>query len=163
MNKRWTRDEEMRLIKDISAGKDFYELADNYNRSSNALELRIKKIIYDNIQVGKTIEQLSRILNMSPQRISNYYDHYRDINKKNNDKIENNKEDKVSERNDKNNQDNENVKDMKKKMDKIKKENKILKMIINNIEYRQKINNLIRNGSLDKDIKKIINDLLDYT
>ena len=45
MNARWTINEEKQLINDIANSKSYQELAPKYNRSANALELRIKKIV----------------------------------------------------------------------------------------------------------------------
>ena len=49
MSTRWTREEEGKLLKLIASGKTCKELTGGFNRSENALELRLKKIIYDNI------------------------------------------------------------------------------------------------------------------
>ena len=40
MSIRWNKEEETNLLKDISKGKSFDDLANKYNRSSNGLELR---------------------------------------------------------------------------------------------------------------------------
>jgi hypothetical protein len=55
MTKRWTREEEASLIKDISSGRRFNELIPKYNRTELALEMRLKKIVYENIIGGRQI------------------------------------------------------------------------------------------------------------
>ena len=42
---RWAKEEELRFIKGVAGGKTFDELAVVHNRTSSALELRLKKII----------------------------------------------------------------------------------------------------------------------
>jgi hypothetical protein len=79
MNTRWTLDEEKLLIKSIKSGESLDKLAKELDRSENALELRIKKIIYDNIAAEKPISTLSRNLNMSSDKIKQYFYSYKDM------------------------------------------------------------------------------------
>jgi hypothetical protein len=78
MNNRWTFEEESKLIKSISAGKTYKELSGGFNRSENALELRVKKIIYENIINKKPIDRISQLLNMSKEKVMQYYYSYKD-------------------------------------------------------------------------------------
>lgn len=79
MNTRWTLDEEKLLIKTIKSGESLEKLAKELDRSENALELRIKKIIYDNIAAEKPISTLSRNLNMPSDKIKQYFYSYKDM------------------------------------------------------------------------------------
>ena len=72
----WTNQEEINFIKDISMGQKISDLANKYNRSTSALELRIKKIIYDNIISGKNEYNLSKILKIPKEKIKQYYYEY---------------------------------------------------------------------------------------
>lgn len=76
---RWTPEEELKLLTDISAGKKFSDLAPIYNRSDSALELRLKKIIYENIQFGKkSINSLHKSTNIPESTINQYFYSYKD-------------------------------------------------------------------------------------
>jgi hypothetical protein len=79
MNTRWTLEEEKLLIKSIKSGESLENLAKELNRSENALELRVKKIIYDNIAAEKPISTLSRNLNMPSDKIKQYFYSYKDM------------------------------------------------------------------------------------
>ncbi len=79
MNTRWTLDEEKLLIRTIKSGESLEKLAKELDRSENALELRIKKIIYDNIAAEKPISTLSRNLNMPSDKIKQYFYSYKDM------------------------------------------------------------------------------------
>ena len=78
MNNRWTFDEESRLLKLLSSGKNYKELSGGFNRSENALELRVKKIVYENISNKKSPEKISELLNMPKDKIMQYYYSYKD-------------------------------------------------------------------------------------
>lgn len=73
MNNRWTHEEELRLIKGISEGKQFNVLSTEFGRSESALELRLKKIIYENIKAGKSASLLARSMNIPEDKINQYY------------------------------------------------------------------------------------------
>ena len=88
MNNRWTIEEESKLLKLIASGKTYKELSGGFNRSENALELRIKKIIFENISNGKSADRVSSLLNMPKDKIMQYYYAYKDyINKQDNNNI----------------------------------------------------------------------------
>ena len=88
MNNRWTREEESNLLKNIQSGKTYAELAGGFNRSENALEMRVKKIIYENITSGKTPSKISELLNISSDKIMQYYYSYKEHLEKENLKFE---------------------------------------------------------------------------
>lgn len=80
---RWTKDEELNFIKGISEGRSMDDLSVVHDRTPSALELRLKKIIYDNVSKGRTTKSLSRLLNMSRDKILQYHFSYADWREKN--------------------------------------------------------------------------------
>ncbi len=78
MNNRWTFQEESKLLKLVSSGKSYKELSGGFNRSENALELRVKKIVYENISNNKSPEKISELLNMPKDKVMQYYYSYKD-------------------------------------------------------------------------------------
>jgi hypothetical protein len=83
MNK-WTIEEESKMLKMIQNKNKIKDISLLFNRSENAIELRLKKIIYENINNGKSIEFISKILNLSKDKIKKYYNSYVDRIKKDN-------------------------------------------------------------------------------
>ena len=78
MNNRWTFEEESKLLKLVSSGKTYKELSGGFNRSENALELRVKKIVYENISSNKSPEKISELLSMPKDKVMQYYYSYKD-------------------------------------------------------------------------------------
>ena len=78
MTNRWTIQEESQLLKFIASGKTAKELAGGFNRSENALELRIKKIIYENISNNKSINKIAELLHMQKDIVMQHYYSYKD-------------------------------------------------------------------------------------
>ena len=78
MNNRWTFEEESKLLKLVSSGKTYKELSGGFNRSENALELRVKKIVYENISNNKSPEKISELLSIPKDKIMQYYYSYKD-------------------------------------------------------------------------------------
>jgi hypothetical protein len=78
MNNRWTFEEESKLLKLVSSGKTYKELSGGFNRSENALELRVKKIVYENISNNKSPEKISELLSMPKDKVMQYYYSYKD-------------------------------------------------------------------------------------
>jgi hypothetical protein len=199
----WTKDEEVNFLKDISAGKNINEIALQYNRSPSALNLRLKKIIYENMKGGAKEESLAKLLHMDINKVKQlFYEYQGFIDKKaeqgiipaqtastlinketiktehkndNFSKIEaptppkllnigGNKTENKSEHKSKLNSEVNNIPQFEQdnrikfaeKLSKIKKENKIMKELVDNSELRKKINKMIREGVLDKKIKKVI-------
>ena len=84
MNTRWTLPEEGKLLKLIASGKTCKELAGGFNRTDNALELRLKKIIYDNITNNKSIDKIAELLHMNKDVIMQHFYSYKDYIEKQN-------------------------------------------------------------------------------
>lgn len=78
MNNRWTVEEESKLLKLLASGKTCKDLTGGFNRSENALELRLKKIIYENITKGKEPERIATLLNYPKDKVMQYYYSYKD-------------------------------------------------------------------------------------
>lgn len=78
MTNRWSREEEANLVRNISLGKTYNELADKFNRTEYALEFRFKKILYENITNGKQTSELSKVLHLPINTIEQYYYSYKE-------------------------------------------------------------------------------------
>ena len=76
---RWSNDEELKFINSIKKGMSFEELSTKHNRSVSALELRLKKIIYDNIVKGKSKNKIASLLNINIIKLEQYYNSYVDF------------------------------------------------------------------------------------
>ena len=79
---RWTREEELKLIKSISTGESLDILSIKHGRTSSAIELRLKKIIYENAIGGKSMENISKLLNIPEEKIRQYFYSYKEFNEK---------------------------------------------------------------------------------
>jgi hypothetical protein len=55
------------------------DLSSEHNRSTSALELRLKKIVYDNITEGIKADKLADKLNLSTDKIMQYHFSYKDF------------------------------------------------------------------------------------
>lgn len=88
-NSRWTRSEELSLIKDISSGLNLDLLSQKHNRSVSAIELRLKKIIYENAQEGKSLNTISQLLHLNIEKVTQYYYSYKEFKEKHNPVVEN--------------------------------------------------------------------------
>ncbi len=78
MNNRWTFQEESQLIKSVANGKTYKELSGGFNRSENALELRVKKIVYENISNNKPADRIAQLLHLPKDKVMQYYYSYKD-------------------------------------------------------------------------------------
>jgi hypothetical protein len=73
----WNKEEEIKLLNSISSGILIEEIAKNTNRSSSAIDLRLKKIIFDNITAGKTINSLAKMIKLPEDKVQQYYYEYK--------------------------------------------------------------------------------------
>lgn len=181
MNTRWTLDEEKLLIKSIKSGESLEKLAKQLDRSENALELRIKKIIYDNIAENKPISSLSRNLNMPADKIKQYFYSYKDMMEKKGKTtvdIKDNQEDNRDNRDNKDilsnierhvsrekekdkDKDHDKHKDKSKEINKIKMQNEKMETILKNIELKMELKKAIKGNKLDKQQLKMFKDVID--
>lgn len=164
MNNRWTKEEESNLLKNIQSGKTYAELAGGFNRSENALEMRVKKIIYENITSGKTPSKISELLNISSEKIMQYYYSYKEHLERENLKggnISNDKSSKILQleniipkQNGGNNITNIGIINNSDKLLKLKEQNEKLKLLLENYFLKNKLSKVMKND------KNIQNDIL---
>ncbi len=154
MNNRWTREEESKLLKLVADGKSYTELAGGFNRSENALEMRVKKIIYENIAAGKTPSKISELMNIDADKVMQYYYSYKDhvsrennignintvVNKMDNDNVQKGGEVHQPEKSD--------------KIDKLKLQNEKLKLLLENYVLKHRLSKVMKSD------KNIQNDIL---
>ena len=160
MNNRWTPAEEGKLLKFIASGKTCKELSGGFNRSENALELRLKKIIYDNINNKKPIDKISELLHMNKDIIMQYYYSYKDyvekqqqrgdVNDNNQDikSINNGISDSKIDKLNNNTQLGGNRLDRlnrSDRLDRLEEQNKKMKLILENYMLKHKITKLLKN------------------
>lgn len=81
-NLKWTRQHELELINDVANGKSLEMFAQGHNRSVSAVELRLKKIIYENCVSGKSFQTISQLLKINLDKITQYYYSYKEFKEK---------------------------------------------------------------------------------
>lgn len=87
----WTSQEEIEFLKGISNKISIDELSKKHNRTPSAMELRLKKIVHENIKNGKSEEGLAKLLNLDIEKIKQYnYEYKAFIEKKEDHGITNN-------------------------------------------------------------------------
>lgn len=143
---KWNNDEELKLIKDISNGVSMDVIAGKHNRSVNAIQLRLEKIIYENIISGKSVETLGRLLNLSNDKIEQYNTSYKNFLSQQK-KDDSHEIEQIG---------GANIERLNHKIDKLELENKLIRLVIENKELGGKLNKMISKGEIDKNIKKII-------
>lgn len=79
---KWTKEEEVELIKDVANGLQFEHIGIKRNRSNSAVELRLKKIVYENIIAGRSFEKMSKMLNLPVDKLRQYFYSYKDFKEK---------------------------------------------------------------------------------
>jgi len=147
--------EEEKLIKEISKGLDIDDISKLHNRSYNAIELRIKKIIYDNLSINNSsnkVDKLAKLFKLSKDTINQFYKDYKHFidrkqteKEKTENKTENNKTEPASKKMD--------------SLNKLKEQNDKLKIIIDNIRLKEEFNILLKkkkNKNMIENISKLI-------
>ena len=81
-NNKWTRDEELILMKEISNGETLEDISTKHHRSIPSVELRLKKIIFENVNGGKKIENVASVLNLPVNKIREYFYSYKEFREK---------------------------------------------------------------------------------
>jgi hypothetical protein len=138
--KSWDKEEEKNFMKYLSEGMSINQIAGALDRSSNALKLRLRKIIYESItNKGIKPEEITKNLRLDTTKVMAYYNDYKNYLKKrdilqeggNNilqNNIINNKVDiKVNN-----------------KVDKLKQQNEMLREIIDNITLKKKLKHIYK-------------------
>lgn len=165
MNNRWTKEEESKLLKNVQSGKTYTEMAGGFGRSENALEMRVKKIIYENITSGKTPSKISELLNIQSDKVMQYYYSYKEHidreNKQNggNTEIEYNKIAKLENINVPQNTQNMSSRQIggthhNDKLLKLREQNEKLKLLLENYILKDKLSKVMKTD------KNIQNDIL---
>lgn len=73
----WDKNEELKFLQEIASGKSMEIIAKEHDRSASALDLRLKKIIFDNITAGKKEESMAKLLNMPHDKVKQYFYEYK--------------------------------------------------------------------------------------
>lgn len=154
-NKEWTPEEELELIKSVRKKIPMEEIAVKHNRDINSIEFRLRKIIYENItENGHDIKKISMAFNMLQDDVLKKYEYYKNLIGRKNINLSNTKfNDETNEKH------HFNINDIERKMEKLEKENKLIKVILENNELHRKLNEEINNKRISKNIKNIIKEL----
>lgn len=178
MTKRWTKEEETSLIKDIHDGYRCKDLTTRYGRTELALDMRLKKIIYENIVGGRQPPHLAKALRIPEDMVNQYYYSYKEHLSR---------QDKPPASHQENSKPTDPVADVstrvqdaidkidgslelanippikiqgggakEHRIESLEKENRLLKAIIENKDLRDRINKLAKKGELDGKTKKMI-------
>jgi hypothetical protein len=140
--KPWTQEEELELIKSIKNKMPIEEIAKKHNRNIISIDLRLQKIIYENISKnGKDAKSISLALNIPYEDVLKKYELYKD--NKNSKYIPNI----------------ENVEDINNKIEKLERENKLIKLILENKILHKKLNEQIIKNNINKNILDVIKDM----
>ncbi|ATZ80287.1 hypothetical protein BMW23_0229 [Bodo saltans virus] len=150
----WNQQEEYSMIEKLRENMSIFEIAKSHNRTSNDIERRIGKIVHENYTGGKSFDTISKLLMISIEFVKSYYDLY------NNEKIQRANifiPNQNPVRFDNMNMNKGKIIDsVENKMEKIERENKFIKLIIENKELHQKLNEQIKSGNMDNKIKQFI-------
>lgn len=156
---RWTREEEELMIRDIINGHSFETIAGKHDRTPLAIELRLKKIIYENIANGKSFQSISKLLKINEDQLKQYYYSYQELKQKRS----GHPQPIIQQQSTTNNTSHShqsggsNINDqLHHKLKKLELENKILRLVVENKKLSHQLNKLIKDGKVDKNIKKII-------
>ncbi len=173
----WNKDEEKQLIKELKDKKTYDEISKIHNRSVSASIMRLNKIIYDNIEAGKSKNSLAKLIGFPVDKITqSYYEHKAFMEKKDIESKKTDSESKKTENNSNNSRDskiskiskdelkaddsninsNDKYKKLMKKMIVLQKENQIMKELIENLKLKKSLGKEINNETIMKDVMKII-------
>lgn len=167
MPNKWTNEEEIKLINMLKEKKSLKEISRTLNRSENAVEQRINKIIYENIKnSGKTAESMAKALNMSVEDVNSYYDgrktfleqKLKGMAKEVGVSVEDKKlsEPKISEEKPEPQEGGKKENKKEKLLNKLEYENKFIRALIENKMLHKQLNKLIKSGVYDPNIKLLL-------
>jgi hypothetical protein len=139
-NKEWTEKEEIELINNLRNKLSLEEIALRHKRSIHSIESKIEKIIYDNITFnGNDIKKISIAFNIPIEEVIKKYNNYKIFFEKKEKPI--------------------NINDIEKKIEKLERENRLIKAILDNNDLNRKLNDEINNKRINKNIKNILKQL----
>lgn len=185
---KWTPEEELNLIKDIANGLQIEHIAIKRNRSNSAIELRLKKIIYENIVAGRSPEAMSKKINLPIDKIKQYFYSYKDFIEKHSGKIDDQinlkanhsnifdhgdhtvfsklhkeiehlKEQTDEKHGGHNHHGGSKLDNLENKIKQLELENKLINLIVENKQLNSQLSKLIKEGKVDKNIKIIIKNI----
>jgi hypothetical protein len=157
-HKKWSNDEELMLIKKISMGNKLENIAKEHDRTIPAVLKRLEKITYENIESGKSINEMSNKLHLKPGIIHKLYNSHKKSNSKTLGLLNNKYVDQY-----KHDNHDKHVKHsmdggakINNKLEKLMLENKIISELILNKNLTKQLNDLITSGKIDSNVKQII-------
>jgi hypothetical protein len=150
----WTHNEELKLIKSIKNKKSIEEIAKMHNRDSSSIELRLDKIIYENMERNNDVEYISSILNLTQDEIIKKYNSYKKY------KLQINELNHLNNLNNFYNSNNlDQLNDLDQKMLKLERENKFIKLILENKFLHKRLNEQIKKKVINHNIIDIIKNM----
>jgi hypothetical protein len=153
---RWTDAEEIELIQSITNKIPLEEIAKKHARNIDSIKLQLQKIIYESIIIdGKDVISISSKLHLAPEEVHKYYKNYKEYLKNNGNKNSNYEIKNSGDRNGDRNSNNE----VDQKMKKLERENKFIKLVLENIELHRRLNEQIEKNKIDKNIKDTIKEM----
>lgn len=168
---KWTREEELKFIQELSQGQTIDNLAIKHNRNSTSMNLRLKKIIYENVLAGKNIETISKALKMSQTDVRQHFMSYKEFREKNKgiSDIDNINQDLIKITSEQQNMIKSDMQvggadsdglitKMNNKIDQLNAENKMIRTIIENKELHHRMNKMIKDGTIDYNVKLLIKE-----
>lgn len=159
MNKRWTKDEELLLVKEVSKGESFAEIAVSHDRSQSAVELKLKKIIFNNVLGGKHINQISSKLKIPLETTKQYFYSYKEFYEKKKGSIAIDDKLLLDENKIEHREKQIGGHKIERKVEQLETKNKIMKLVLENRSLSKQINKLIKEGKMSSDIKDFIKKL----
>lgn len=164
MNARWTLEEEKKLIKAVKHGDSLDRLAKDFNRSENALELRIKKIIYDTISEKKSLKSTAKSLNFTEDKVKQYFYSYKDMMEKKGKKtidIVDDDKDKDKKKNNELEREKKKINHKTANLERIKNQNDKMMVILKHIELKKEIKKLLEGGKIDGKLKATLKEIFE--
>lgn len=157
-NKRWNTDDKIQLMNLFSKGKSYEEIGTFLKRSPNAIKLRLESIVYDNLVKGKTLEILTKMLNIDEDTIKQLYYSHKSFRQARGEAIEDvdfsNNINNVQKQSyiipQLNRQNNKNNLATIKNLERIEKENIVMDSILKNYQMKKQLKKLYIDGKLDK-------------
>lgn len=147
----WTQNEEVKMVELIRSGVSFDNIAIKFGRTREEIEKKVKQIIYENIIDGKSINKVSKLLKLPEDKVSLYFDTYREYRKKH--------DERTKEQTKEPTQVGGQASNFDEKIGKIERENRFIKSVIENRVLNHKLNELIKQGVINESIRVTITNL----